>query len=392
MHPADRIAGTTGQQLSGKRVLLCVTGSIAAVESIRLARLLRRHGAEVIPLMSEAATHIISPEALHFATGVETVTALTGAVEHISLLREEDCTVLVAPATANIVSKIACGLADDAVSTLCLNALGMKVPIIIAPAMGESMIRNPFLAANTQKLARQGVQILPSIVEEREAKLLSPDFVLEAVIRTLSRGLLRRRHMLVIGGASEEAVDDVRFISSHSSGQTAVEIATVAYEQQATVEMWCGRMEIIPPPFLTVSNFRGVRELSSMIKKRKYDIVAVPASLSDFLPRKKEGKIPSSAPPVIETSRAPKIVEQLRPRSKVLIGFKAEVTDDKTLVERAEKRMREVEMDMVVANNPLHVSRERTSAFIVTAAGKEKYEGTKRGLADRIIELAAGLK
>ncbi len=118
MHPSERIFGSKDRRLGGNTILLCVTGSIAATETVKLARELIRHGARVVPFMTEAACRIICPDALHFASGNEPVTSLTGAVEHISAVSGERVAVIVAPATADIIGKISHGLADDAVSAL----------------------------------------------------------------------------------------------------------------------------------------------------------------------------------------------------------------------------------------------------------------------------------
>lgn len=373
-------------------MVLCVTGSIAAVETVRLARLLVRQGAEVIPVMTREAEQIISADALQFATGKAPVTRLTGLVEHISLLRREKCGVVIFPATANVLSKLSLGIADDAVTTLCLNALGMRIPLIVAPAMGAAMLSNPLLARNMERLGREGVEILPSIMEEEEAKVQKPEFVVETVIRHLSERVLARRHVLVIGGASEEQLDDVRFISSSSSGATAVEIATAAYEQGANVTMWCGRMEVEVPPFVSCKRFRSVAEILELSKGKRFDIVVVPASLSDFTVKKKKGKISSSSPPVLELESAPRILEQMRKKSRVLVGFKAEIADDAVLIQRARDRMESLSLDAIVANNLNDVTRDSTRAYIITPEGEELYQGGKRGLAQKIVEQLARMK
>jgi len=387
MHPASRIEGNRGSELKGTRVILIVSGSIAAVETVKLAREMIRHGAEVIPVMTEAALGIISPEALKFASGKEPVLRLSGMVEHITLFADGmKNVVVVAPATADIISKVANGLADDAASTICLNALGLGVPMIFAPSMGASMLGNPFLGANSERLRRQGVELLPSLMAEEEAKLLDISYLVASVSRSVSEGILKRRNVLVVGGAGEEPLDDVRFISSRSTGITAVELASVAFEQKAAVSMWCGRMEVSAPPFAKTRGFRTVGDLMRLAEGRKFDIVAVPAALPDFAPKKKEGKISSTHDTEIQLKVLPKFLEHMRDRSRFLIGFKAESGDEKRVVENARRRLAELHLDMIVANNVQNVQRLTTRAHILLSSGKHvEVVGSKRELAERIF-------
>ncbi len=392
MHPATRIFGNRDRRLGGNRVLLCISGSIAATETVKLSRELIRHGAEVVPLMTEAATRIISRDALRFACGVEPVTALTGEVEHISAFaKDRQNAVVVAPATADVLSKISHAIADDAVTTLCLNALGMNVPVIVAPSMSSTMMNNPFLKRNIESLRRQGVNVLPSIIAEDEAKLLDNAFIVEEVTRCFSTGTLRRRGVLVVGGAGEEQIDDVRIVTSRSTGRTAIEIATAAYEQKANVTLWCGRMDVEVPSYLKCTPFRTLSDLRAMIADRKFDIVIVPASLPDFIPERKKGKMPSTSDLQLRLKRAPKFIEEIREKCKVLVAFKADVGDEAAVVGSARKRLKEARLDMIVANNLAHVRDDTTRAHLITKETDELVEGTKRELAERIVGMLPSL-
>ncbi|MCL5678576.1 MAG: bifunctional phosphopantothenoylcysteine decarboxylase/phosphopantothenate--cysteine ligase CoaBC [Candidatus Thermoplasmatota archaeon] len=392
MHPSERIFGSKDRRLGGNTILLCVTGSIAATETVKLARELIRHGARVVPFMTEAACRIICPDALHFASGNEPVTSLTGAVEHISAVSGERVAVIVAPATADIIGKISQGLADDAVSALCLNALGCGVPMIVAPSMGASMMDNPFVKMNMERLRRQGINVLPAVVAENEAKLLDAGTILVEASRCFSAGLLKRRNVLVVGGAGEEPFDDVRFITSRSSGRTAVEIATCAYEQKANVMLWYGRMDAEIPSFVGSRPFRRLSDLSANVSGRKFDIVIVPASLPDFVPEKRGGKISSESELSLRLKRAPKFVDEVRDRCRVLVAFKAEIGDDAHVIESARKRMRKGKFDIIVANSLDDVSAENTRAHIIDADGVQTVTGTKRELAEALIAKIARIK
>lgn len=393
MHPSRRLKGSTDDRLKGSRIVYCISGSIAAVESVKISRELIRHGGEVIPVMTAAAARIVHPDALRFACGVDPIMELTGDVEHITVFGEElRNIVLVAPATADIISKISLGIADDAATTICLNALGSGVPVVISPAMGMSMMNNPFLVRNMERLRREGVTVLPSFVEENEAKILDATTIVEHVVRTISPGVLRGRHVLVVAGASEEPIDDVRLVSSRSSGRTAVEVATAAFEEKATVSVWCGRVTEHEPLFLNCSPFGSITGLLEKAKGKRFDIVVTPASLADYIPTKKKGKIPSTRESLtVEMHRAPKFIEEVRSRCKVLVAFKAEVGEDKDVIDSARKRLKEARLDIIIANNLSDVTRDRTRAHLITKDAVEHFEGTKRGLAEAIIGKIASM-
>lgn len=183
----ETISGTKSKTLGGKRIVLAVCGSIAAIEAPKLARELMRHGADVIPVLSEAGKMIIHPWALECVTGKKTITQTTGFCEHI-----EHCgdwkgkadLLLICPATANTISKIACGVDDSVVTTFASTALGAKIPVIIAPAMHESMIHNLFVQENMGKLKKAGVKFVDPKMEEEKAKL-DWEAVAEFVLKVL---------------------------------------------------------------------------------------------------------------------------------------------------------------------------------------------------------------
>lgn len=179
------ISGTKSKRLKGKRVVLAVCVSIAAIEAPKLARELMRHGADVTCVLSASGQTIIHPWALECITGKKTITRISGACEHVQHCGDWEgrCDLLlISPATANTISKIACGIDDSVVTTFASTALGSKMPIIIAPAMHESMIENPFVAENLAKLKKAGIRIVAPKREEGKAKLdwrMVADFVLK---------------------------------------------------------------------------------------------------------------------------------------------------------------------------------------------------------------------
>ncbi len=170
----ETISGAKSKKLKGRRIVLAVCGSIAAIEAPKLARELMRHGADIIPVLSGSGQTIIHPWALECVTGKKTITQTTGFCEHIEYCGdwEGKCDLLlICPATANTISKIANGIDDSVVTTFASTALGAKLPIIIAPAMHESMINNPFVQENIEKLKKAGVKFVNPRIDEDKAKL-----------------------------------------------------------------------------------------------------------------------------------------------------------------------------------------------------------------------------
>ena len=162
MHPADEIRGSKSKRLSKKRIVLAVTGSIVAVETIKLSRELIRHGAEVFPVMTPSATKIIHPDSLWFATGNKPIIELSGKTEHVSFcgrVKNPADLLLISPCTANTISKIAHGIDDTAVSTFATTAIGSGVPILIVPAMHLSMYDHKIIQENIKKCKKAGFKI-----------------------------------------------------------------------------------------------------------------------------------------------------------------------------------------------------------------------------------------
>lgn len=174
MNHQETISGTKSKKLKGKRIILAVCGSIAAIEAPKLARELMRHGADVTCVLSRSGQTIIRPWALECVTGKPTITEITGSCEHVQHCGDWEgrCDLLlISPATANTVSKIANGIDDSAVTTFATTALGSGTPIIIAPAMHGSMANNPFVQDNIEKLKKAGVKFVEPKTEEGKSKL-----------------------------------------------------------------------------------------------------------------------------------------------------------------------------------------------------------------------------
>jgi len=182
-NPSQKIIGTDGQELSGKRIVLAVTASISAYRAPDIARILMRHGAQVFCFMSRNAEQIINSNTLEWATGNPVVTKLTGKMEHISFTVGESKAdlILVAPCTTNTIGKIAHGIDDSAITSLTSSALGERIPILIAAAMHQSMYDQPIVSDNIRRLIEVGVEFIDPIMEEEKVKLASPEQILSAV-------------------------------------------------------------------------------------------------------------------------------------------------------------------------------------------------------------------
>lgn len=261
-HPSQDILETIGTQLSGKKIALGICGSVAAVRCVDIARLLMRHGAQVIPVMTRAACDLISPELMEWATGHPSVVRLTGAIEHVALAGNvpEPCDlVLIAPATANTIGKIAAGIDDTTVTTLVTTALGQGIPTLIVPAMHEPMYRHPIVRRNIQQLNEAGVPVFVPPVSEGKAKIPSPETVV-AMVRTLlafgGRQPLRGQRVVITAGRTVEYLDPIRVISNNSSGRMGTALAAAAAALGAEVTLILGKASVQPPkplPFSTAA-------------------------------------------------------------------------------------------------------------------------------------------
>jgi len=393
MHPSSELRGTKSRRLENRKIVLGVTGSIAAVECVRLTREFIRNGAEVFPVMSPSATRIIHPDALWFASGNRPVTELTGGVEHVALcgkIPDRADLLLIAPCTSNTLSKIVCGIDDTPVTTFAATALGSGIPVMVAPAMHESMYSSPVVMQNIERARALGVHFVLPRIEENKAKMAGMEEVVPAVLRLIGRGDLRGKRVLVVAGATREPIDDVRCITNFSTGRTGTELALAAWTRGAEVELWYGASPEAPPPLFTIRRFDTLESLNSLVAHSElaFDLVIVPAAISDYTVEKASGKLASERAMVIELRPAPKVLATLRRRFKgVLVGFKAEcgVTDEE-LERRAREMMEVSDANFAVANDVSRVREESTEVLIIPRQGPAiKFSGSKGEAADAIL-------
>ena len=406
-HPSKDIIGIVGKALKGKRVVLCITGSVAAVRSSEIARGLMRHGAEVFAVMSEMARKIIHPYLMEWATGNAVVTELTGKIEHVALVGERTSKadlVLVAPATANSISKIACGIDDTPVTSVVSTVFGSGIPIMIVPAMHESMYRHPIVAENIEKLKALGVEFVGPRIEEKKAKIAENSEILEAVIKRLTtRKDGARTRVLITAGPTLEHIDPVRVMTNKSSGKMGVAVAREALNRGADVTLVYGPGTAMPPSDAKVIRVETTEEMLdaviSELKSKKYDVVVAAAAAADWTPEKSfDYKVPTSDVSELSVKLRPtqKIIDAVRKVNTdvFLVPFKAEYdSSDEELVERAYRRLVEAEADMIVVND---VGRAGTGfevdtneVFIVDKDKKVVHVPltTKREVARRIFDV-----
>jgi phosphopantothenoylcysteine decarboxylase/phosphopantothenate--cysteine ligase len=401
MHPSAVIRGRRSKLLDGRRIVLGITGSIAAIEVPRVVRELIRHGADVRAVMSPEAARLVTEESVAFATGHRPVTQLTGDVEHVTLLGPGDGRadlLLIAPATANTIAKIAHGIDDTPVTSCASVALGGGVPILIAPAMHAHMGLNPAIRENVARLESWGVGFISPQRAEGEEKLATPEEVAAAVLHRLGRPPWAGRRVVVIGGASREPIDEVRSITNESSGETAVALATQAYYRGASVTLWAGALQVPVPTFIPTEHWTDVRSLLDLASRESprlsaCDAVIVPAALSDFTLDKRSGKISSRDPSPLrlELAHAPKVLPVLRklaPRPTLLVGFKLEAGRGTTaLAASARRLLAEARLDVVVANDRASLGSPRTRVLVVRPRGAAlPLEGAKVDVAGELLD------
>jgi phosphopantothenoylcysteine decarboxylase / phosphopantothenate---cysteine ligase len=394
MHPADEIRGIKSKLLEKKRIVLAVTGSIAAVETVRLARELIRHGATVIPVMTEAATKIIHPDALWFATGKKPIVKLTGDTEHVHYCGRVNDPVdllLIVPSTANTISKIALGIDDTAVTTFATTAIGSHRLILIVPAMHLSMYDHNIVQENITKLKRQNIDFIDPFIKDNKAKLANNERIIAQVIHRIGPKLLAGKKVLIIGGSTEEPIDDVRCITNVSSGKTAIALATSSFFQGADVKLWYGQSNTSIPSFIPSDRFKTIADLKKMINKTtfdEYDMIVVCAALADFIPEKQDGKICSDQDVLsIQCHKAEKILPLLKnkvSRSKI-IGFKLSESKN-TAIEKAKELLTSSSIDAVIANTISSINSSDQTIWIVDHTGDiEEYSGSKDDVALHLV-------
>jgi phosphopantothenoylcysteine decarboxylase / phosphopantothenate---cysteine ligase len=385
-------------------VLLGVSGGIAAYKAALVARLLKGAGADVAVVLTEAATRFVGADTFSALTGEPAYTSLwerPGEVLHVRLAREADVVVVV-PATANILAKLAHGIADDLLSATLLEA---TCPVVIAPAMHSGMWEHPATRGNVEVLRSRGAEIVGPATgplahgDEGVGRLVEPDDVVDAVRGALGPRDLAGRRLLITSGPTHEPIDPVRFLGNRSTGKMGAALAAEAVARGAIVTVVLGPGAVVPSgvEVVTVQTADEMRD-AVLARFADVDAVVMAAAVADFRPKaiadqklKKDAGIPE-----VFLEPTPDILAELGERraDQILVGFAAETQD----LERAgREKLASKHLDLLVVNR---VGEEGTGfgadsndAMLLAASGEDEplRSWSKRELAAAVLERVSAL-
>ena len=347
--------------LTGKKVLLGVTGGIAAYKAAELARLLVKRGADVRVAMTEAATRFITPTTLQALTGQPVWTDLwdprvSDAMGHIELSRDRDL-IVIAPATANFMAKLAYGLADDLVSSLCL---ARRCPLVVAPAMNVEMWQNPATQRNAAKLREDGVAFAGPAAGDQACgevglgRMLEPADIAAEIEAQLGPKALSGKRVLVTAGPTEEPVDPVRVLTNTSSGKMGYAVARAAHEAGARVTLVSGPVSLATPQGVERIDVRTAHEMFEAVKKAalRSDVFVSVAAVADYRvkdPSPRKIKKVNGKPVSLELIENPDILAYVAGMKKApfCVGFAAESED---LAKNAAAKRAKKKLPLIAAN------------------------------------------
>ncbi len=343
-------------QLIDQNILLGVTGSIAAYKSVELARSLTEEGANVHAVLTESACRFITPYMFETITGNPACSDLfKEPFSHINLPKEARL-LIIAPATANTLNKLACGIADNLLSSIWLAYEG---PVIMAPAMNFRMYRHPIVQKQIKALRKLGVQFAGPVTgvlacgEEGKGRMADVSVIHEAAVRSLSVQDLKGQHILVTAGPTREPIDPVRFISNRSSGKMGYAIAAAALRRGADVTLISGPSALRPPDG---ADFIKVESASAMERAvfdnlRKATAVIMTAAVSDYSSRKiAKVKLKKKDSLSLNLKINTDILKKLGQKKgkRLLVGFAAESGKN---IEHAKEKMKKKNLDLIVFND-----------------------------------------
>lgn len=349
--------------LRGKNVVLAVTGSIAAYKIAYLASMLKKLNADVTVLMTRNAVNFIHPITFETLTGnkclIDTFDRnFEYSVEHVSLAKRTDV-VLVAPATANVIGKLANGIADDMLTT---TVMACECKKIIAPAMNTHMYHNPVVQDNIKKLRHYGMEVIApdtgylACGDVGEGKMPSEQVLLEYILREIRfEKDLEGKKVMVTAGPTREKIDPVRFITNHSTGKMGYALAKHCAQRGAEVTLITGRTQLEPPLFVRVIEVESAGEMFEAVKERyeEQDIIMKAAAVADYRPlsvseekvKKTEGEMSIA---LERTEDILKFLGENRRKGQFLCGFSMETEN---MLENSRAKLEKKHADMIVANN-----------------------------------------
>lgn len=349
--------------LKGKTIVLAVTGSIAAYKIANLASMLKKLQCDVQVLMTKNATNFINPITFETLTGnkclVDTFDRnFQYSVEHVALAKRADV-VLVAPASANVIGKIACGIADDMLTTTVMACPCKK---IISPAMNTNMYYNPIVQDNIEKLKRFGMEVITpdtgylACGDTGAGKMPSETVLLDYILREVQYDKdLAGKKVLVTAGPTREAIDPVRYITNHSTGKMGYAIARDCMLRGADVTLISGQTSLTPPPFVNTIDVISAEDMFNAVKSsyKDMDYIIKTAAVADYTPAiTYDNKVKKSDNDMsIALKRTTDILKYLgehKSDSQVLVGFSMETEN---MIENSRKKLDRKNLDMIVANN-----------------------------------------
>ncbi len=387
--------------LKGKTVVLGVTGSIAAYKAADLASQLTQAGAKVEVIMTEAATEFVTPLTFRNITGRPVVTkmfelASEFSVEHVALAEAADV-VVIAPATANIIAKLAAGIADD---MLCCTVLATKAPVILAPAMHAGMYENQITQDNLAKLRARNFTIVGPAHGRLASggvgwgRLIDVSEILGIICQVLGKsGDLAGRKIVVTAGGTQEPVDPVRCLTNRSSGKMGYALAEAARDRGASVVLVSAPCALAKPAGVEVINVGTAQEMYEAVKKAvdKADALIMAAAVADYRPKsvsKSKIKRQKVASLTLELERTPDILGETRGKF-IRVGFAAESED---LLVNATDKLRKKQLDLIVANDITMkgsgIGADTNQVAIISRDGKveELPLLPKREVADQVLD------
>lgn len=348
--------------LKNKTVVLGVTGSIAAYKIANLASSLVKKGANVHVIMTKNATNFINPITLETLTGnkclVDTFDRnFEFSVEHVSLAKQADI-FMVAPASANVIGKIANGIADDMLTT---TIMACKCHKVISPAMNTNMFENPIVQDNLEKLRNYGYEVIDpasgylACGDTGAGKMPEPTFLESYIMKNIAMEKdMAGKKVLITAGPTMEAIDPVRFISNHSTGKMGYALAKIAMERGAEVTLVTGKTYIEKPDFVKIIDVKSAKEMFDAVDKEfdSQDIVIMSAAVADYRPKTvADEKIKKNdGETAIELERTDDILGTMsrRKKNQFLCGFSMETEH---MLENSKNKLKKKNLDMICANN-----------------------------------------
>jgi len=388
--------------LKNKQIILGVTGGIAAYKAVELLRLLTKAGADVHVIMTRSAQEFVTPLTFQTLSANPVHTELFNLIAereigHIALADRADLCII-APATANIIGKIASGIADDMLTT---TVMATKAPVLIAPAMNVNMYTNPIYKDNEDKLRRYDYLFVPPVTGalacgwEGDGKLAAPEAIFEAAVTALSRHDFQGQTIMITAGPTREELDPVRFISNHSSGKMGYALARAAQRRGARVILISGPVNLAPPCGVELIAVESAADMHTAVMERAAEctVVIKAAAVADYRPAERsEAKIKKKNDELsIQLVKTTDILAELGTsrNGPFLVGFAAE-TDN--LSEFATRKLREKNVDMIVANDVsqadagFNVDTNRVRLFFRDGRDLECALMSKDALADVILD------